>query len=389
MNSSLLIQPDVFKWVRLTSGYSIEDVAHKMKKDVATVEGWESGSIIPSYPQLEKLAYTVFKRPVALFFLPKPPEEKLPKQEFRTLPSFDLETLDSSTYFLIRLAHAQQLYLYELFKDKNPSKLKIWKDIKLSMEFGLQEQAQKVRDYLGITIEQQYAYQKDEDALKSWRNAVENAGIFVFKNNFKQNEISGFCLVDEEFPVIYLNNSTAKTRQIFSLLHELAHLLFDVNGLSKFDKAYIKELPHKEKEIERFCDALASEILVPDYYFEKNTKHLIDIENQGDVFFEKLAKKYNVSREVILRKFLDKNKVSKQFYGIKREEWINQLKPKATKGGGNYYLTQNVYLSSNFTKEVLNQYYNSRISLLQASDYLNIKPKNFNNFEMTVLGNTI
>jgi len=83
--------------------------------------------------------------------------------------------------------------------------------------------------------------------LKYWRQAVEEAGVFVFKNSFKQKDISGFCLRDEDLPIIYLNNSTSKTRQIFSLLHELAHLLLNMNGLSKFDSDYIDRLPSKEK----------------------------------------------------------------------------------------------------------------------------------------------
>jgi Zn-dependent peptidase ImmA (M78 family) len=67
--------------------------------------------------------------------------------------------------------------------------------------------------------------------------------------------------MDENLPVVYLNNSTTKTRQIFSLLHELAHLLIGINGLSKFDTSYIDRLPQVEKKIERFCNAIAAEVL--------------------------------------------------------------------------------------------------------------------------------
>lgn len=69
--------------------------------------------------------------------------------------------------------------------------------------------------------------------------------------------------MDESLPVIYLNNSTTKTRQIFSLLHELAHLLLSINGLSKFDTDYIARLPESEKQLEIFCNAIAAEILIP------------------------------------------------------------------------------------------------------------------------------
>ena len=63
--------------------------------------------------------------------------------------------------------------------------------------------------------------------MKGWRTAIEDAGVYVFKNTFKQENVSGFCLYDAEFPLIYVNNSTAKTRQSFTILHELGHLLFE------------------------------------------------------------------------------------------------------------------------------------------------------------------
>ena len=47
---------------------------------------------------------------------------------------------------------------------------------------------------------------------------------------FQAEGLFGFCLQDDEFPIIYLNNSAAKSRQIFSLFHELAHLLLRTSG---------------------------------------------------------------------------------------------------------------------------------------------------------------
>jgi len=53
---------------------------------------------------------------------------------------------------------------------------------------------------------------KDVDtALKKWRKAIESKGIYVFKEAFHLDDISGFCIYDYEFPVIYLNNSMPET----------------------------------------------------------------------------------------------------------------------------------------------------------------------------------
>ncbi|EQD79167.1 protein containing DUF955, partial [mine drainage metagenome] len=134
------------------------------------------------------------------------------------------------------------------------------------------EQAAAVRSYLGITLDEQIRWKDDEHALKKWRKAIEDKGVFVFKESFDQKDISGFCLVDGQFPIVYLNNSTTKTRQTFSLLHELAHLLLSINGLSKFDQRYVDRLPDQEKQIERFCNAIAAEILIPSPDFQMQEK---------------------------------------------------------------------------------------------------------------------
>ena len=239
------VQPEVLRWARETVGLSIDEVATMLRISPGDIADWEAGAGAPTYVQLEKLAYQVFKRPLAVFFLPAPPEEKVPQREFRTLPETDMRSLARDTYLQIRHAHAFQLSLKEVFNGRNPADELIWRSLTLSLSESVSVQAEKIRLLLGITLDEQTSWRNDDLALKQWRKAIEDAGIFVFKSSFKQREISGFCLMDDAFPIIYLNNSTTKTRQIFSLLHELAHLLLSMNGLSKLDSDYIDALPSR------------------------------------------------------------------------------------------------------------------------------------------------
>ena len=82
-----------------------------------------------------------------------------------------------------------------------------------------------------MSLANQYAWPDDETALKTWRKVLTDAGVFVFKDAFRVEGYSGFSLYDDEFPIIYVNNSATKTRQIFTLFHELAHLLFHTSGI--------------------------------------------------------------------------------------------------------------------------------------------------------------
>jgi Zn-dependent peptidase ImmA (M78 family)/transcriptional regulator with XRE-family HTH domain len=378
------VQPSVIRWARESMGMSIEAVAHKIKRSPEEVMEWEApNGSSPTYAQLETLAYKVFKRPLAVFFLPAPPNEAPPTREFRTLPDADLETLDADTYVQIRKAHAFQITLNEIFEGKNPSGRQIFHDSLLDMQRSVPEQAAAVRNALGISLENQVEWKSDEVALKRWRESVEALGVFVFKAPFKQKDISGFCLLDAEFPLIYLNNSTTKTRQIFSLLHELAHLLLNVPGISKFNGSYANRLPAPERRIEQFCNKVAAEILIPSGDFEQQITGLPNnAESAQDYLFANLAARYGVSREAVLRRLLDLDRVGQAFYEQRAKLWASQKKAAS---GGDWYASQNTYLSDRLAREVIGRHYRNQISVEQASEFLGIKAKNFAGLEQRIL----
>lgn len=381
------LQPTVLRWARESLGLQLSDVAKKLKRSIDDVIAWEEGTSAPTYPQLEKLAYQVYKRPLAVFFLPQPPEETPPDREFRTLPDTDLEHLAPDTHLQIRRAHAFRLALDELFAGRNPADKRIWSDIVLSHNHPLAEQAGHVRAFLGISLDEQIRWKDEDTALKAWRQAIENAGVFVFKAPFKQKEISGFCLSDNQFPIVYLNNSTTKTRQIFSLLHELTHLLLGMNGLGKLDRGYIDLLPSYERKIEIFCNAMAAEILIPSGDFGDQAAAMpVSVDRIEDVEFGNLASRYGVSREAILRRFLDLGRASRSFYEEKAREWSSQKKATS---GGDWYASQNVYLSANFAQEIVSRHYRHELSVEQASEMLGIKAKNFDKLEQRILGGVL
>src|SRR3989338_380765 len=102
MKLTIPVNPDMLRWARETAGLKIEDVARKFKKDNTEILSWESGEDSPTYVQLEKLAYEIYKRPLAIFFFPEPPQEESPKQSFRTLPEQEILMLTPRLRFLIR-----------------------------------------------------------------------------------------------------------------------------------------------------------------------------------------------------------------------------------------------------------------------------------------------
>ena len=93
-----------------------------------------------------------------------------------------------------------------------------------------------------------------------------------------------------------------------------------------------------------------------------------------------MAKRYGVSREAILRRFLDRGEISSLFYENKANFWAGQ-QGKKNDGGGDYYQTQKTYLSDSFSREVFSRFYRQQITKDEAAEYLAIKPKSFDALE--------
>ena len=275
------INPTIIKWARERSGYTLEDVATALNKDVETISSWESGEQAPTYVQLETLADR-YKRPIAMFFFPEPPQE--PNFADRSaLRSFEIEQLDPGIRILLRQAYARQLSLMELNMGVNSAETKIFQDFHAQLSDSPTELAQQTRAYLGISVETQTSWRGGREALDNWREQVEEKGIFVFKDAFRNDSVDGFCLIHEQFPVIYLNNSRSSVRQIFSLFHELAHLLLGRNGITQ-------GINPLGEQTEVFCNQFAAEFLVPYRHIETHFSYSV----YTDTVIEELASYYRV-----------------------------------------------------------------------------------------------
>lgn len=376
MKDKLPINLEVLKWARTSIGYTIEDVAHRLKKDPSEIASWESGDGSPTYPQLESLAYELYKRPVALFFFPEVPKESSLKVEFRTLPDLTIERLPKEIIKAYRKAKLFQLNLAELYDEQKPIQNSILDRFELRPTMSFADVAQSIRSALNISIEEQYSWTSIDLAFKTWRKSLEDNGIFVFKDAFLQNEFSGFCIYDEKYPIIFVNNSMPMARQLFTLFHELGHLLLRSGGIDFYDRSIPEAFSGQYGSFEKLCNDFANNILVPDVIFDsfKLEPNVKNIEN--------LAFKFSVSREVILRKLLDRRLINSNTYREYVRDWAEQANTKRSSDtGGNYHLTKKAYLGENYVNLAFSKYYQNKISSDTLSEILNIKPKNLDSFE--------
>ena len=98
---------------------------------------------------------------------------------------------------------------------------------------------------------------------------TENAGILVLRNGkvgvnthrkLNVDEFQGFALPDSHAPLIFINSADYKTAQIFTFIHEIAHIWIGKPGVSNVNL----DNTDTHDKIERFCHQVAAQVLVPE-----------------------------------------------------------------------------------------------------------------------------
>jgi Zn-dependent peptidase ImmA (M78 family)/transcriptional regulator with XRE-family HTH domain len=362
------ITPALVRWGRERAGLTVAAAAEKFPR----IDDWENGASFPTYPQLEKLA-ELFKLPVAVFFFPEPPAVPPIRETFRTLPEQEYDAIPKRIRMLLRKAKAFQLNLAELTGGRNPAPRLITGQLGANAGANAEQLAAAVREFIGVSLEQQSAWQDVDVALKEWRDALYRVGIFTFKDAFELDEYSGFCLFDEEFPIIYVNNSSTKTRQIFTLFHELAHLIFHTSGIDTLTDEFVPRLQGEARRIEVLCNRFAAEFLVPTAAFNAAVAGRAPSEATATA----LAAHFGVSREVIFRRMLDSGLIDEPTYTEAAQRWRDQRGAGGNgSGGGNYYWTKLAYLGRDYVALALSQFHQNRIDETQLADFLDTKSRN-------------
>lgn len=328
----LSITPEVLLWAREAAGYSLDEVAAKLvqvskKIDVDTVAGWESGEALPKLTALRKLA-SIYKRPMAVFFLSRPPVEPPPPKNFRLLAAGDDRSLSPETLLAVRTARRLHSLAREISDGLGYEFDVDLPHVDLSADPAQLAADERIR--LGATLEEQLSLKDAYKALWYWRDLIENVGCFVFQLPFPREDARAFSEFHDDGPLIVLSTKDEAVGRVFSLLHEYAHLLLRAGGICpSFRLDYLSSV---EGQIEQFCNAFAANFLVPAAQLESVAEDYPEpTEERGLV---RLAYKFSVGKHVILRRFLELGWVDQATYRQKVAGWEKQwAKAKKPQGG--------------------------------------------------------
>jgi len=205
---------------------------------------------------------------------------------------------------------------------------------------------QDIKNELGLENNWASQFSNWQNALDHLAAKVEESGIFIIFNSVVDNnthrpitvqECRGFVMCDEYAPFMFVNSADSKSAQMFTIVHELAHLW--IGESAGFD---FRQLQPFENEVETFCDAVAAEFLVPEEDFSMQWTRTQD--------FETLAKSFKVSQIVIGRRALDVGMITREAFFEFYSEHIAKFKQKkeAQGSGGDFYATLRKRLNPRF-----------------------------------------
>ena len=185
--------------------------------------------------------------------------EHLPRLE-EPIPDFRSPTPQPSvnsreTIEAIKLAEGIQKSIIELGASGTASLPKFT----ATTDEDIDRYALKAREYFDITLKDQQAAKDARAFYVTVRAKIEDKGILVLQDSFPREDGSGFCLAHVSQPLILINTrQQTRARRLFTLAHELAHVLMGSSGISD---------PFVRKNaIERRCNRFAGSFLVPQTY---------------------------------------------------------------------------------------------------------------------------
>lgn len=259
MADKAFITPNVLNWARESARMTEETAAAKVSVPIEKLKEWETGTSQPTVRQAQTLA-KAYRRPFALFFLPDIPRDFQPLQDFRKSGS---KSLTTSSLFIIREIQQKQSWISDVNSENNEEKLSF------VGRFTIDDNPQKVAQDILSTLKINPASYKSENPIKEWIDAAETNGIFISRTSFihtrlklDSEELQGFAIADPHAPFVFINSDDWNAPQLFTLVHELAHIWIAETGISNEVEP---ELKHKDKfhPVELFCNEVAAIALMP------------------------------------------------------------------------------------------------------------------------------
>jgi Zn-dependent peptidase ImmA (M78 family) len=377
------VNPHIIQWAIDWNGLTTDDLVKAFPK----INQWLAGSREPTFKQLEKLA-TKTHTLVPYFFMQAVPDVRLQIADFRKTNSGEIDVPSPELFDTIDELLFKQAWLRDYFMDEGTDRLE-WVGVFAGRD--TRPDAREVASYLHVLLNLNEGWASEngikstDDAWRTLRQAIERQRVAVCisgyagtntRRTLKVSEFRGFALSDEYAPFIFVNGADAKTAQLFTLVHEMAHILFSQTGVSSpldsnqpFDG---------DSEAEKYCNQVAVEFLLPNTNF---TEVWAGAKNR-DTALKQSVQRFRVSAIVVLRRALDLQKITKQEFWDLYERHCKDKEPTKTSraAGGDYYKSQGAKLGVVFMDAVYTALKTGYLQFTEAYKMTGFKSQNLDRF---------
>lgn len=361
------VNHNVLVWARESLAITRNQASEKTGITAKRLVQLEEGEKQPTLDELKELSKT-YKRTIATLLLAKPPKEKPLPTDRRTIDSKDLGNFHEKTIMAVRKARALAQSFVELRQELG---IEI---PKFSFSASIQEQPQviaaKIRKHL--KLDELREIENINHALEAYIEKVESLGVAIFQLSLTQDKLRGFSIVDDVMPIIGIKRGGEQaTAKIFTLFHELGHILLNEGGLC--------DLSEKTNiEIEKWCNAFSAEVLIPTSELLKMEVVLEQKHSNNKIWAKKdlveLGNYFHVGPLAILRSLLENKLTTPVFYKEKHQAWNKPQFGRAKQPEGKNIAKETIrekgrtYISLAFSA-----YDQNRIDLKDLSDFLGIR----------------
>jgi Zn-dependent peptidase ImmA (M78 family) len=389
------INPKILTCARETAGLSVDEAAEKLGlRDTAKatavekLQDLEDGQRDLAQTTLQKAA-SLYRRPLVAFYLAEPPARGERGEDFRVAKSAstrDNGTLDA----LLRDVRARQQMVRDVLEDAEEAEPRPFVG-SARIEQRPKKVAADIRAALGITEDQQRR-SKDTGALfAALRAAAEGIGVYVLllgdtgshHSDIGEDVFRGFALADDVAPFVVINDNDAGTARSFTLMHELAHIWIGASGIS----GPLRGVP--ENVIERFCNDVASEFLLPTDAIPDFPGLLGAPVNDVTGAVQSLASAWKVSEPAVTYRFAQKGWISRAvasaLFAMFVERWRNEKQRQKENrdpddNGPGYYMLRRYRLGASLLGVVRRALQKETLTHTRAAKILGVGPASVSQF---------
>lgn len=346
------VRLEMLKWAYERAGYDERNAVNVFPR----LQTWLSMEKEPTISQLRDFS-SKFHVPYGYLFLQEPPSETIPFPMFRGTAGHN-DRFDLNVYDTVLTVRSRQEWLEEYLPETGVDYSKLIGSAKLTTPIG--EAVTILRNCLHLDAKWTFGLTSIDTAVNLLAQSLEDAGVFLTFNGVVGNNTSrhisvdecrGFTIVSDIAPYIFVNSSDSKSAQMFTLIHEAAHIMIRESaghaGLEFVGQG----------QVENYCDRVAAEFLVP--------ANILREIWSGDI--RDLSRKFKVSGIVVARRAHDLGLITDEEF---RRFWIDyknrQHVQKKKYGGGDFYRTSVRRVGRLFAIHVRNAVNNRQLSYVDA-----------------------